>query len=205
MAVASKPSLRSELLQARRTVPADVRQTESAQLCGHLAQVVDGADIVCAYVPIGTEPGSPEILDVLFTLCGTVLLPVVRTGPDGEYLPLQWGRYAPGGLVAGRFGTQEPAGPALPPSAVASAQVVLVPALAVDRRGVRLGRGGGFYDRSLVLCGPGARLVAVVRDSELVEELPGEAHDVPMTHAVTPGRGLIRLAERRSGDSGSST
>jgi 5-formyltetrahydrofolate cyclo-ligase len=72
--------------------------------------------------------------------------------------------------------------------------VVLVPALAVDRRGVRLGRGGGFYDRSLSFCRPGARLVAVVRDSELVDELPGEPHDVPMTHALTPGGGLTRLA-----------
>lgn len=194
MAGPSKPLLRSELLQARREVPADVRQAESAQLCGHLAQAVDGADAVYAYVPMGTEPGSKDLLDVLFTLCGTVLLPVVRTGPDDEYLPLLWGRYVPGGLVAGRFGTQEPAAPWLPPSVLASAQVVLVPALAVDRRGVRLGRGGGFYDRSLGLCGPGARLVAVVRDSELVEELPGEPHDVPMTHALTPGSGLTRLA-----------
>jgi 5-formyltetrahydrofolate cyclo-ligase len=193
----SKSLFRSELIQARRAVPADVRQSESEQLCGHLQQVVDGADIVCAYVPMGTEPGSPDILDVLSSLCGTVLLPVARIGPDGEYLPLQWGRYKPEGLVGGLFGTQEPAPEPnarwLPPSAVASAEVVLVPALAVDRRGVRLGRGGGFYDRSLVLCRPGARLVAVVRDGELVEELPGESHDVPMTHALTPGGGLTRL------------
>lgn len=194
MAARSKPLLRSELLQARREVPTEVRQAESAQLCSHLKRAVDGADTVCAYVPMGTEPGSQDILDVLFRLCGTVLLPVVHTGPDGEYLPLQWGRYVPGGLVAGRFGTQEPAAPRLAPSAVASADVVLVPALAVDRRGVRLGRGGGFYDRSLSFCRPGARLVAVVRDSELVDELPGEPHDVPMTHALTPGGGLTRLA-----------
>jgi 5-formyltetrahydrofolate cyclo-ligase len=194
MAAVSKPMLRSELLRARRAVPAEVQRAESARLCGRLAQAVAGADIVCAYVPMGTEPGSRDILDVLFTLCGTILLPVVRTGPDGEYLPLQWGRYVPGGLVTGRFGTQEPAAPWLPPSALASAEVVLVPALAVDRRGIRLGRGGGFYDRSLGLCEPGARLVAVVRDSELVEELPGEAHDIPMTHALTPGGGLTPLA-----------
>ena len=46
---------------------------------------------------------------------------------------------------------------------------MLVPALAVDRRGVRLGRGAGFYDRSLPLAAPAARLVAVVRDDELVD------------------------------------
>ncbi|BCO34631.1 hypothetical protein MHEC_10640 [Mycobacterium heckeshornense] len=89
--------------------------------------------------------------------------------------------------MAGRFGLLEPAAPWLPASALTEADLVLVPALAVDRRGVRLGRGRGFYDRSLVSCGPRARLVAVVRDQELVDELPCEPHDVAMTHALTPG------------------
>ena len=71
--------------------------------------------------------------------------------------------------------------------------VVLVPALAVDRIGVRLGRGAGFYDRSVPLAAPGARLVAVVRDDELVEQLPAEPHDVRMTHALTPSGGLTAL------------
>jgi 5-formyltetrahydrofolate cyclo-ligase len=194
MAVASKSLLRSELLAARRAVGEDVRHAEAEQLCGHLDETVDGADIVCAYVPVGTEPGSPGILDALGLRCGTVLLPVARTSADGEHLPLQWARYVPGELVAGPFGTREPAGERLPPSAVSTAGVVLVPALAVDRRGVRLGRGGGFYDRSLALCGPGTRLVAVVRDCELLDEVPGERHDVPMTHALTPLGGLTKLS-----------
>jgi 5-formyltetrahydrofolate cyclo-ligase len=68
-----------------------------------------------------------------------------------------------------------------------------VPALAVDRRGVRLGRGGGYYDRSLPLAAPGAALVAVVRDTELVPHLPSDPHDVPMTAALTPTAGLTPL------------
>ena len=59
---------------------------------------------------------------------------------------------------------------------------------------MRLGRGRGFYDRSLGDRDPQARLIAVVRDAELVDELPSEPYDVPMTHAVTPRRGLIALA-----------
>jgi 5-formyltetrahydrofolate cyclo-ligase len=70
----------------------------------------------------------------------------------------------------------------------------VVPALAVDREGVRLGRGAGFYDRSLGLAHAAARLIAMVRDDELLDHLPAESHDVPMTHAVTPGRGLVELA-----------
>ena len=106
---------------------------------------------------------------------------------------MQWGQYLPGQLVPARLGLQEPQKPWLPAEAVADATVVFVPALAVDRAGVRLGRGAGFYDRTLPLALPSARLVAVVRDDELVDEIPAEPHDVPMTHALTPGQGLVAL------------
>jgi 5-formyltetrahydrofolate cyclo-ligase len=76
---------------------------------------------------------------------------------------------------------------------LAEASVLLIPALAVDRAGVRLGRGRGFYDRTLVHRDPRTRLIAVIRDEELLDELPCEPHDVPMTHALTPQRGLIEL------------
>lgn len=205
MTARDKEKRRSELLAARRALSESERRAESERLRGHLAEVAGDDDILCAYLPVGTEPGSSELLDELAARCRTVLLPVVRIGPGGEHLPLRWGRYVPGRLVAGRFGLHEPEGPWLSAAAIADAAVVLVPALAVDRRGVRLGRGGGFYDRSLPLCRPGTRLVAVVRDCELVGELPGEPHDVPMTHALTPARGLVRLGECPPADGGSST
>lgn len=74
--------------------------------------------------------------------------------------------------------------------------MVFVPALAIDRRGARLGRGRGFYDRSLPGRDPHARLIAVVRDDELVRELPAEPHDVPMTDAHAAAR------HRRAADPG---
>ncbi len=79
------------------------------------------------------------------------------------------------------------------PTRSPDASVILVPALAVDRAGVRLGRGAGFYDRSLPLADAAARLIAVVRDDELVDRLPAEPHDVRMTHALTPRGGLVTL------------
>lgn len=205
MPAAEKARLRSELIAARRAVPQAVRRTESRQICDHLAAAVAGAATVCAYVPMGTEPGSPEILDVLSRLCAEVLLPVAVTTPDGRHLPLRWGRYRPGQLTRGRFGALEPAEPWLPASALATAGVVLVPALAVDRAGVRLGRGGGFYDRSLPMSARGARLIAVVRDDEVLDHVPGEPHDVRMTHVLTPGRGLMALGNAQARDGGSST
>ncbi|MDQ2628725.1 MAG: 5-formyltetrahydrofolate cyclo-ligase, partial [Actinomycetota bacterium] len=149
---------------------------------------------VCAYLPVGSEPGSAAMLDGLTRRGIRVLLPVVRTEDDGTPLPLMWGPYRPETLVAGPFGLVEPARPWLPAEVLAEADLIVVPALAVDRRGARLGRGAGFYDRSLLLRRPQTPLVAVVRDTELLDELPAEAHDVPMTHALTPGLGVVALA-----------
>jgi 5-formyltetrahydrofolate cyclo-ligase len=194
MTTADKAALRQRLLAARLAVTDEVHATEARSLAEHLAAVVSSDTTVCAYVPVGAEPGSIELLDVLLQRANRVLLPVARTTSDGSPVALQWGEYRPGQLVAGRFGLLEPAEPWLPATTLAEANIVVVPALAVDRRGVRLGRGAGFYDRTLVHRHPRARLVAVIRDQELLDELPGEPHDVAMTHALTPGRGLVELS-----------
>ncbi len=193
MATAGKVALRERLLAARRSVADDVRAGEARSLTEHLDAAVTSGSTVCAYVPVGVEPGSLEMLDALLRRAGRVLLPVARATADDSPVALQWGEYRPGRLVAARFGLLEPTEPWLPATTVAEASVVLVPALAVDRTGVRLGRGRGFYDRTLVHRDPRARLIAVIRDQELLDELPHEPHDVPMTHALTPGRGLIEL------------
>lgn len=199
MATTSKAALRDQLLAARRHVADDVRATEARQLCERLEaleSIVTSDSTICAYVPVGTEPGSIEMLDMLLRRIERVLLPVARTAADNTPLPLSWGEYRPGTLTTGRWGLLEPPQPWLPSSALAQAGVVLVPALAVDRRGVRLGRGRGFYDRSLGGRDPQARLIAVVRDAEVLDEVPADPHDIPMTHALTPRQGLIDLDGR---------
>ncbi|WP_135457918.1 5-formyltetrahydrofolate cyclo-ligase [Mycobacterium sp. DL99] len=189
----TKTDLRTGVLRARRAVPADRRDSEAQALCRWLPTLVRSGQTVCAYVPAGSEPGSQALLDALLELGVRVLLPVARKDEDGRGLPMQWGQYAPGKLVAAEFGLREPAPPWLPAGRIADAEVVLVPALAVDRNGNRLGRGAGFYDRSLIYAAPHARLVAVVRDDELVDELPADPHDVRMTHALTPSGGIVTL------------
>ena len=83
----------------------------------------------------------------------------------------------------------EPVGP----DAVAAVDAVLVPGLAVDRRGNRLGRGGGSYDRALARVGGRAFTCVVLHDGEVVDiPLPREPHDVPVAAAATPS-GLHRL------------
>jgi len=194
VATEGKAALRERLLAARRAVSDDVGAAHASALADHVDGLVIDGGTVCAYVPVGAEPGSIELLDVLLRFADRVLLPVARTTADDDAVALQWGEYRPGQLVTARFGLLEPPGPWLPAATVAEAGVVFVPALAVDRAGARLGRGRGFYDRTLVLRDPQARLIAVVRDEELLDEVPHEPHDVPMTHALTPGLGLVELA-----------
>jgi 5-formyltetrahydrofolate cyclo-ligase len=81
-------------------------------------------------------------------------------------------------------------------SAITRCGLVLVPALAADRRGARLGRGGGYYDRTLPLASPGTPLVVVLNDEELVAEVPVEPHDVRVTAALLPAAGLVPLGNR---------
>ena len=191
----AKAALRTRLLAARKAVSDPVRTEEADAVRTALLNWIRGqANTVCAYVPVGSEPGSVRMLDELHEAGLRVLLPVaISAGPDRTALPLRWARYVPGELARADFGLLEPTGDRLPAEALSEAQVVIVPALAVDRSGARLGRGAGFYDRSLPLRGAGAALIAIVRDDEFVDELPAEPHDVAMTHVLTPGGGVQRL------------
>lgn len=189
----TKAQVRAAILDARAASTPQRRAAEAAALTNHLLAWITPGSTVCAHVPVGSEPGSANLLDDLTDRGVRVLLPVARHDDDGVPRALLWGVYRAGTLVRARLGLREPRPPHLPADDVADASVVLVPALAVDRRGTRLGRGAGFYDRTLRRADAAAPLVAVVRDEELVEELPHEPHDVRMTHAVTPGLGVVDL------------
>jgi len=179
-----KADVRRGLLAARRS--RTDRIAADAGVRATLATLAADLDTVAAYVPLPTEPGGPDLPDALAPVCARLLLPVVR--PD---LDLDWAVYT-GSLVPAAFGLREPPGPRLGPAAVVSASLVIVPALAVDERGVRLGRGGGSYDRALARLGPGTLIVAALYDGEFVSALPCEEHDVRVHAVVTPS-GLTRL------------
>ena len=185
----SKAEWRERLTRARREQSRESHALEASALVSAVSALATGT--VCAYLPFGTEPGTEALVDALAAGGARVLLPVIPPVPG----PLDWAEYTgTAGLVPGRLrGVREPGGPRLGAEAVGDASLVLVPALAVDRRGVRLGRGAGYYDRSLVFAAAGAVLLAVVRDEELVDRLPGQPHDVRMSGALTPARGVLEL------------
>ncbi|MEU2611352.1 5-formyltetrahydrofolate cyclo-ligase [Micromonospora sp. NPDC007271] len=190
----AKRDLRVGLLAHRRSLSAARRAEAAAAVQAELVSLIRRLRParMTGYVPVGSEPGGSELPEVLRAALppeAELLLPVLR-----EDLDLDWAAYAGAGFLraAGR-GLREPTGPRQGRSAVAAAELVVVPALAVDRRGQRLGRGGGSYDRVLARVPAGTLTVALLHDGELVEAVPAQPHDRPVRAVITPTGGLRTL------------
>ncbi|WP_019634907.1 5-formyltetrahydrofolate cyclo-ligase [Actinomadura atramentaria] len=187
----AKPDLRASHLAARAALEPSARAAAGRSLRDHLlsAPEIEMAGTIAAYASVGGEPDTRGLLFALWKRGAYVLLPLLL--PDGD---LDWASYeGPDSLAPGPRGTLEPTEPPRGPGAVASADVVLTPAVAVDRSGTRLGRGGGSYDRALARVGPAILTVALLYDGELVDRLPAEPHDRRVRAAVTPSEGLVRF------------
>ncbi|MEU2232646.1 5-formyltetrahydrofolate cyclo-ligase [Streptomyces vietnamensis] len=191
--MSEKTVLRSRLLGARAVLAPVVVEDAAESLARHGMELAElsGAATVAAYVSVGREPGTRALLDALHARGVRVLLPVLL--PDND---LDWAVY--GGreaLVKAGRGLLEPTGPRLGPEAVCAADAVLLPGLAVDGRGMRLGRGGGSYDRvlaRLARAGVDPALVVLLYADEVVTRVPEEPHDHPV-HAVVTPEGVTRF------------
>jgi 5-formyltetrahydrofolate cyclo-ligase len=172
-------------------MPAEARSAAGRQLRDAVLDLpeVQMAGTVAAYVSVGTEPDSRGLIFALWKRGTYVLLPVLR--PDGD---LDWASYeGPDSLAAGPRGLLEPVERRRGVTAITSADLVIVPALAVDSAGHRLGRGGGSYDRALARVGTAILTVAMLYDGELVAEVPVTDHDQPIRAVALPGAGISRL------------
>jgi 5-formyltetrahydrofolate cyclo-ligase len=185
---AAKTALREQYLARRAARPAAERAAAAAAVAAALLRELAGTRAFAAYAPEETEPGYGRLPAAYTQLGARVLLPVVP--PEGRELSwaVDTGRLAPG-----RYGLLEPVGPRLGNTAIGTVDLVIVPALGVDRDGVRLGRGGGYYDRALRHARPDAVVVALVFDDEFVDALPAEPHDRRVTAVVTPSGGWQAL------------
>ena len=187
----AKLALRDQLMTTRNRRPLLERSEAAREIALHLtaAPEVRRAATVAAYVAVGSEPGTAPLLHALVAAGKRVVLPVLL--PDGD---LDWAAYAGDqDLVPARFGLLEPGSRRLGPDAVATADVVLLPGLAVSARGERLGRGGGSYDRALGRVPVGTFTCVLLHDDEVGVEVPVEAHDRPVTAAAHPA-GITRFA-----------
>ena len=186
-----KAELRAQILTRRSARPADQRSAAGKLIRDAVldAPQVQMAGTIAAYYSIGTEPDTRGLVYALWKRGSYVLLPVLR--PDGD---LDWASYeGPDSLRPGPRGLLEPSEPVRGTAAVCSADLVLVPALAVDHSGLRLGRGGGSYDRALARVGGQVPTVALVYDAELLESVPGGPHDQRVRMVARPSAGVIRL------------
>lgn len=140
------------------------------------------AATIAAYVSMGTEPGTGPLIDAWFEADRRTILPLLRSDND-----LEWGVYrGPTSLAPAQRGLLEPVGESLGLDAIATADVVLTPGLAVDRTGMRLGRGGGSYDRALARVPVGTPVLTLLYDGEVLDEVPCGEHDRRVSGAVTP-------------------
>lgn len=194
---AAKGTIRSRLLAARRECAPELRVRWSEQACalllGEIDRVLDRVPrpgVVAAHASFGTEPDTGPLLAGLLDRGVRVLLPVLENDND-----LAWGWYSgPGSLgrgngspVGGRI--PEPA-EVLDRDAVLTADVVVLPGLAADDAGLRLGRGGGSYDRVLArlarhAAGDRPWTVLLLYPGETGQNVPAEPHDLPVDAVVT--------------------
>jgi 5-formyltetrahydrofolate cyclo-ligase len=187
---AAKLALRDQLVTARgRLALAEIAARARAVADLLLAtEEVRRAATVAAYVSVGREPGSGVLLEALTAAGKRVILPLLL--PDND---LDWATYAGAdSLVPAGRGLLEPATPPLGVDAVATADVVVVPGLAVDHTGLRLGRGGGSYDRALGRVPVGTFTCVLLNDDEVLDQVPAARHDRRVAAAVTERR-LIRF------------
>ena len=181
-----KFQLRSKLKANRAT--REYNTDDASNLNIHLAELclANGASRIACYLPFGTEPDTELFIDWALENDIEVLLPVSTS--DGL---LNWVSFD-GTTQEGIFGFQEASGQIQEPTNI---DLAIIPALAVDSRGMRLGKGKGFYDRALLKFEPLPPVVAVVFEDEILEAIPFEAHDLPVDAAVTPS-GIQHFSQR---------
>ncbi len=180
---AEKRALRAELRERRRIRTSTERAADTAALTQRLIDLVTDLHVgfLAAYLSMPDEPDTRDFLQWTCTVGTRVLLPVSRT--DGL---LDWASYDGEDEDIDILGMPTPTSELLGPIAINRVDLILVPAAAVDRAGMRMGWGGGYFDKtlgSMEACPP---VYAVIFDEELVDSVPRERHDMPVNGVVTP-------------------
>lgn len=180
----SKTALRQRVRSRRAQRPATEVASLSQSANAHLAELLDDLSprSVAVFLSRATEPQTRGLIDHLRNGGVTVWAP---HSLDGGIL--HWSKVeANTPPVEGPQGVPEPESPIEDRSDRIDPDVVICPAALVDRRGNRLGWGKGYYDRFLATLGAHTRVIALVFDDEVVDDLPQEEHDIPVTDIATP-------------------
>ena len=183
-----KRALRAELRERRRIMTARELEQATVQLSAHLIELATRLQVssVAAYLPASDEPNIRPFLSWAAEHKIRVLLPVSRD--DGL---LDWTVGDGETEIEGLFGMPEPVGELLGPIAINDVDLILVPAASVDRTGMRMGWGRGYFDRTLGSMEKCPPVYAVIFDRELVDSVPSEVHDKRVDGAVTPSATIL--------------
>ncbi|MFZ7087605.1 5-formyltetrahydrofolate cyclo-ligase [Curtobacterium sp. RRHDQ10] len=180
-----KKLLRAELRQRRRARTRTEREHDALTLTATLQRFVEEREIasLSAYLSSPDEPNVRPFLNWAAEAGIRCLFPVTRD--DGL---LDWAVGDGETEREGRFGMPEVVGEVLSPLAINDVDVILTPAAAVDRSGMRMGWGRGYYDKTLGSMAKRPPVYAVVFDAEFLDEVPSERHDQPVDGIITPSR-----------------
>jgi 5-formyltetrahydrofolate cyclo-ligase len=179
----AKAKLRTEVRLRRRIRPVGEQESATAALTEHLIGLVRhrAPALVGCYLSGGDEPNTRPFLGWAAANGVAVLVPVSRR--DGL---LDWVPASGGPEQVGLFGISEMVGEVVPASVFQSVDLLLVPAAAVDRSGMRMGWGRGYFDRALASLEESPAVFAVVYDEEFLDAVPRESHDRSVDGVITP-------------------
>ena len=186
--VAAKAALRRQIRDARQARGEADRAHAAGSIAARALPLLADSTVVACYLSMGSEPGTSALIDLLRQRDIRVLLPRVE---DQE---LVWVELVDGiTFTSSTLGISEPEGVGIA-HALRDCDALVLPALAVATDGTRLGQGGGFYDRALqdvpMHADGGPLRIGLLFDDEIFAELPTEAHDCRVDHAITPERTL---------------
>jgi 5-formyltetrahydrofolate cyclo-ligase len=178
-----KRALRAQIRERRRIRTSTERTQAAAAITQHLVDLATDLHVssISAYLSLPDEPGTRDFVEWACTHDIKVLLPISRE--DGL---LDWAPYD-GGEDVDILGLPTPTSELLGPIAINDVDLIVIPAAAVDRTGMRMGWGRGYFDKTLGSMEKCPPVYAVIFDDELVDSVPRERHDQPVDGVVTPG------------------
>jgi 5-formyltetrahydrofolate cyclo-ligase len=178
-----KRALRAELRERRRITTSKERDEADAAITRNLIDLTSGlgSHSIAAYLSTPEEPATREFLDWACDNDIRVLLPVSRA--DGL---LDWAPYDGEDEDEDLLGMPTPTSELLGPIAINGVDLIIVPAASVDRTGMRMGWGRGYFDKTLGSMEGCPPVYAVIFDHELVDSVPSERHDQRVNGVVTP-------------------
>jgi 5-formyltetrahydrofolate cyclo-ligase len=179
----TKSDLRHQVLAARERMDAASKQHALSRILPALVALPSyrAARKVAAYMSFGSEIDTGPFIETLLADQKSLVLPRVDTATHTLALHHVFERDR---LVAGPWGIKEPAADS-PRTQIDEVDFILVPGVAFDRRGQRIGYGAGFYDRLLARRHRHTDCVAIAFDCQVVPRIPTEAHDQPIDRLIT--------------------